>query len=88
VLNAFLLPDSIILFALSALAAVALLRGWRSALMLVAAVTGGSAYATLYIAAWVIDGGHGWMGAVAMTVETAVMGGFAIALARSEATAE
>lgn len=84
VLTAFIVPDSVILFVASAAAAVALVRGWRWAHVLVASVTGGSAYATLYLAGWVIDGGHGWLGVAAMSVETAVMAGLTIALVRAE----
>ena len=73
VLDAFLVPDLVILAAASAVAAVALWREWRSAVVLAAVVTGGSAYATLYLAGWVILGGHGWMGVAAMSVETALM---------------
>jgi hypothetical protein len=72
-LDSFLFGDFVILFVLSAVAAVALMRGWRSRRALAALVAGGSAYATLYIIAWVVFGGHGWMGAVAMSIETGIM---------------
>ena len=78
VLDAFLMPDLVILGALSAIAAVALARNWRVAAILAGVVTGGSAYATLYLAGWVTLGGHGWMGVAAMSVETAVMAVFVV----------
>ena len=81
-LDAFFFPDMVILFAASAIAAIALWRQWSSATVLAAVVTGGSAYATLYLAGWVIRGGHGWMGVAAMTIETAIMVGLLVALMR------
>jgi hypothetical protein len=81
-LDAFFVPDMVILFVASAVAAVAIVRRWPSAHVLAALVTGGSAYATLYLAGWVLRGGHGWMGVFAMTVETAIMGALLIALMR------
>jgi hypothetical protein len=72
-LDAFFFPDMVILFVASAIAAGAILRRWRSANVLAALVTGGSTYATLYLAGWVIRGGHGWLGVVAMSVETTIM---------------
>ena len=76
VLDAFIFPDTVLLFAISGLAAIGLVRGWRSALVLAALTTGGSAYVTLYLAGWVLQGGHGWMGVAAMTIETALMAVF------------
>ena len=81
-LDAFFLADMAILFFVSAVAALAILRRWPSATVLAAMVTGGSAYATLYLAGWVLRGGHGWMGVAAMTAETAIMGGLLVALMR------
>lgn len=50
--------------------------------MIAALVTGGSAYATLYLAGWVIRGGHGWFGVTAMSIETAIMAVLLVALVR------
>ncbi len=72
-LTSFVAGDSVLLFVVSVLAAIAVLRGWRSAAVLAGVVTGASAYCALYLYAWVIGGGHGWIGVVAMTVETAIM---------------
>ena len=89
VLDAFLFPDTVLLFAVSGLAAVALLRQWRSAAVLAALTTGGSAYVTLYLAHWVLQGGHGWMGVAAMSIETGIMAVFvALVTARSPAPAD
>ena len=85
VLDGFFLPDMVLLGAVSFVAAVALYRRWRGAAVLTALTTGGSAYVTLYIIGWVIRGGHGWMGAVAMSIETGVMVALVIALARLQA---
>lgn len=84
-LDAFFFPDMVILFAASAIAAIAILRRWPSANVLAALVTGGSAYATLYLAGWALRGGHGWMGVVAMSVETAIMVVLLWALVRERA---
>jgi hypothetical protein len=73
VLDSFLFADLVLLGAVSAFAAVAIVRHWRSARALAAVTAGASAYATLYIIGWVLLGGHGWMGAVAMSIETAIM---------------
>ena len=83
VLNGFFLPDMVILGAVSFVAAVAILRSWRSATALAGITTGGSAYASLYLAGWVIRGGHGWFGVVAMSIETAVMVACVMALTRA-----
>ena len=84
-LDAFFVPDMVILFAASAVAALAILRRWPSATVLAALVTGGSAYATLYLAGWVVRGGHGWMGVTAMSIETAIMAVLLWALVRERA---
>jgi hypothetical protein len=76
VLDSFLLGDLLLLGVVSFAAAVALLREWRAATALAGVVTGASAYATLYLAGWVLRGGHGWMGVAAMTIETALMAVF------------
>ena len=81
-LDAFFLGDMAILFAASAIAALALVRQWPSSRVWAALVTGGSAYATLYLATWVIRGGHGWMGVVAMTIATAIMAVLVVVLQR------
>jgi hypothetical protein len=86
ILNSFLLPDAVLLTVVSGIAAVAIVRGSRWAVALAAGVSGASAYATLLIAGWVIAGGHGWIGVLAMSLETAVMVVLTIALGRSLAT--
>jgi hypothetical protein len=73
VLGSFLVADLVLLGVVSAVAAVAILRRWPAARAVAGVAAGGSAYATLYIIGWVLLGGHGWMGAVAMSIETAVM---------------
>lgn len=82
VLNGFLLPDLVLLGVASFVAAVGLQRRWRGATVLAALTSGGSGYATLYIISWVVTGGHGWMGAVAMSIETGVMVALVVALVR------
>ena len=84
-LDAFFFADLVILFAASVVAALAILRRWPSAPVWAAGVTGGSAYATLYLAGWVIRGGHGWFGVAAMSIETAIMAVFVVALTRARA---
>lgn len=71
VLDAFMAGDAVLLVAGSILAAIATKRRTRSAAALTALVAGGSAYSTLYLAAWVAFGGHGSLGLVLMTLATA-----------------
>jgi hypothetical protein len=84
VLNGFFLPDMVLLSIVSLIAAVALLRQWRGAIVMAAVTTGGNAYAALYLAGWVIRGGHGWIGVVAMTIEAGIMVALVIALVRDQ----
>ena len=72
VLDSFLLADLVLLVAGSAFAAWATARGDRRAPVVVAAVAGASASATLYLVAWVLDGGHGWSGIPPMVAATVV----------------
>jgi hypothetical protein len=88
VLNGFFLPDMVLLAVVSFAAAIALLRGWRGAIALAAVTTGGNAYAALYLAGWVIRGGHGWIGVVAMTIEAGIMVALIIALVRARCRVE
>src|SRR5581483_10694886 len=83
VLDGFFVPDMVMLGALSCLVAIGIHRRWRGGVVLAAVVTGGSAYVTLYLAGWIARGGHGCMGVVAMTTETALMAIFVAALARA-----
>jgi len=83
-LNAFIVGDAVILFVLSALASAAITRRSRYAIALASVVTGGSAYVALYLAGWVVLGGHGWIGIVAMTIETSLMIACVIGLARAD----
>jgi hypothetical protein len=76
VLSAFVVGDLVILLAGSIASAVALLRKADWAARSVAWVAGGSAYATLYLAAWVALGGRGAAGLVPMfgaTMATSVI---------------
>src|SRR5258706_12796814 len=60
VLDAFFLGDVVVLAGGSLVACIALARAWPRASMVVVAVAGGAAYATLYLATWIVIGGHGW----------------------------
>ena len=72
VLDAFLVADLVVFVGGSLVTAVALARRSASAGLAAAVTAGGAAYATLYLAAWVVGGGHGWIGLVPMTVATVV----------------
>lgn len=78
VLSAFVLADLVVLAAGSAGAAVGLLRGERWAGAVVAAVAGGCAYSTLYLATWVGLGGVGAIGLVPMVAATVATAAIAV----------
>lgn len=72
VLDAFLVADLVVFAGGSAVTAWMLVRRTASSPRAAALTAGGAAYATLYLAAWVVAGGHGWMGLVPMTAATTV----------------
>lgn len=78
VLNAFVLGDVVVLAAGSVVGAVGLLRDERWAAAVVAAVAGGCAYSTLYLAAWVGLGGAGAIGLVPMVAATGATAAIAV----------
>jgi hypothetical protein len=82
VLSAFVVGDLVILLAGSIASAVGLLREADWATRSVAWVAGGSAYATLYLAAWVALGGHGAAGLAPMVGATLATSVIALRYAR------
>lgn len=80
VLDAFLVADLVVLVGGSAMAAIGLARRRSWAPPATAAVSGGAAYATLYLAGWVLLGGHGWVGLVPMVAATTLTATVAVRL--------
>jgi len=72
VLDAFVVADLIVFVGGSVVAGIMIARRSAVASLATAATAGGAAYATLYLAAWVIAGGHGWLGLVPMTAATVI----------------
>lgn len=72
VLNAFLLGDLVVLLGGSLLGAAGVRRDQAWAFAAVAVTTGAAGYATLYLAAWVAQGGSGWLGLVPMVPATGI----------------
>jgi len=71
-LDAFLLSDALLFVVGSALGAWGIARSARWARGAVIAVAGGAGYASLYLVAWVLQGGSGGVGLVAMVPATVV----------------
>jgi hypothetical protein len=84
VLSSFLIADLVLIAGGSLIAAAALWRraGWAAWAAM--AVAGAVAYATLYLVAWIVNGGDGWLGLVSMWVATLGSGG-AAAVAAAQA---
>jgi hypothetical protein len=84
VLTAFWLPDLAVFVTGSLVSAVAIRRGSQWAFAATALTAGVSAYATLYLAAWVAAGGTGWGGLVVMGAATAATASIAWHLRRTD----
>ena len=78
VLDAFLLPDLLVLVVGSVAGATAIARGSSWAPRVVAFTAGGCAYATLFLVLWVAGGGDGWVGIVPMALATVVTAAIAM----------
>lgn len=81
-LDAFVVGDALVLVVGSLLGAVLAARSSRWAALVAAVVAGAGAYATLYLAAWVVRGGRGAVGLVPMTMATAASAVVAVRLHR------
>ncbi len=81
-LDAFVVADAVVLAVGSLAGAVLAARSSRWAAPVVALVAGGSAYATLYLAAWVQQGGAGAFGLLPMTAATLATAFVAVRLHR------
>jgi hypothetical protein len=70
VLSSFVLADLVLIVGGSLIAALASWRRSRWAGSAAVAAAGAVAYATLYLVAWMVNGGNGWPGLVAMAAAT------------------
>jgi hypothetical protein len=85
-LDAFVLADLAIFVGGSAASAVLVWRSSSAAPLVVAFTAGGTAYATLYLLAWVLGGGTGGAGLVPMVLATAATTAIAVGVRRAGPT--